>query len=591
MNLFNLVARLSLDNSDYNDRVDESEKKASTFGQKVASGIKVAAKGFTALVSGIGIATGAMAKLVSSAVQYGKDIEIQAQQTQMSTDAFQKWGLVLQMNGLETDKLRDATKELNNKIAEAKTGSADALLALESLGIGYEDLANMSPEEIFNKVVNSLQNMEEGTEKTAAAQKIFGEVATELAPVFNMTTEELDKQFQSFEELGLIMSEDMINASKEVSNNWTIMTTRVKNLAYSVGGEFLPEVLNLIEAIMDLASGTEGAMDRVTDSILNFIDKATDVLFGFLDKLIDSAPEILETIIDLVLNIFDKLLEVVPELVPKLIELIQDLLLKVIEILPELTQEIFEIALTLVDTLLDALLKVDWVTLIIELLNVLIEIVLGQLPAFVSDIAIELIDTLMSLFLTGEGWKKLGTLGLGIAEAIINALLTGFESGLNTIIKYANNVIDGLSKLWEWTGIAGIPNIPSVSIPKVDFYAEGGIFDKYTKGTMYAIAGEAGAEIVAEGPAGTGVANVKQIADAQSLGIKNSGLNETIERAVVAIVNGIVYGLKDGTMTKEQIINLSLQLGDSNVKNYIFKVVDDRLKALGLKSLKQMGAQ
>ena len=570
MNLFNLFAKLKLDNSDYNKGIEDSEDKASKFGSKVSVAMKVAAKAFAAVVTGITVVSAAMTKLISSSIDYGKQIEIGAQQTQLSTEAYQKWGLVLQMNGLEADKLRDATKELNNKIAEAKTGSAEALLAFDKLGIKYEDIADLSPEEIFYKVVTSLQAMEKGTDKTAAATKIFGEVATELAPIFNMTTAELENQFDSFEKLGLIMSEDMVNASKQISNEWTVLKTRAKNVAFTFAGEFFPEIMNIINALMDLASGSDDAMDTVADNII-----------GLVDKIIDATPELLDKTTDLILKLVDGLLIILPKVTPKILNLLERILIKVVQLIPSLTSSLLNIAMSLINSLI----QLDWGTLLIDLLNVIFEVALGQLPTFVTEVGQKLIQTLINLFATKEGLTKLATIGVGLAEAIINGLITGFESGLNNVISAANLLIKGLSKLWEWTGIPAIPSIPEIKIPRVDFYAEGGMFDK---GTMYAVAGEAGAEIVAQGPKGTGVANVRQIADAQLTALRDYGFKEIINSAVVAIVNGITMAMRSNGETRQGV---AVYIGNNAIKDFAYKAVDDRLQEKGFKSLRQIGAR
>ena len=44
MNLFELVAVLSLNKSDYDKGLDDAEKEASTFGSKLKSGLGTAAK-------------------------------------------------------------------------------------------------------------------------------------------------------------------------------------------------------------------------------------------------------------------------------------------------------------------------------------------------------------------------------------------------------------------------------------------------------------------------------------------------------------------------------------------------------------------
>lgn len=66
MNVFNLFAKLSLDKSDYDIGLSEGERQASTFGEKLKSGLGGAAK---AIGTAVGAAAAGVAALATSAVK------------------------------------------------------------------------------------------------------------------------------------------------------------------------------------------------------------------------------------------------------------------------------------------------------------------------------------------------------------------------------------------------------------------------------------------------------------------------------------------------------------------------------------------
>ena len=144
--------------------------------------------------------------------------------------------------------------------------------------------------------------------------------------------------------------------------------------------------------------------------------------------------------------------------------------------------------------------------------------------------------------------------------------------------------MDGISGIWTWIGIPAIPDIPHASFPRVDF-AEGGMFPS-NMGTLYALAGEAGAEIVARGSRGTGVANVEQIADAQYMAMQDYDLRGAIQNAAVAIVNGIVTGLGNQDNNTE----ITVRIGDKDFNSYVVNTVNNTLRAQGRKSLRTITA-
>ena len=66
MNVFNLFAKLSLDKSGYDTGLSEGERQASTFGEKLKSGLGSAAK---AIGTAVGAAAAGVAALATSAVK------------------------------------------------------------------------------------------------------------------------------------------------------------------------------------------------------------------------------------------------------------------------------------------------------------------------------------------------------------------------------------------------------------------------------------------------------------------------------------------------------------------------------------------
>lgn len=117
--------------------------------------------------------------------------------------------------------------------------------------------------------------------------------------------------------------------------------------------------------------------------------------------------------------------------------------------------------------------------------------------------------------------KKIGNfftdLWHGIANGfanIINGICNGFISFVNMLINGINALLKPINKIGQLFGasenFAQIPHWDAEVNWKP--YANGGMFEG--AGTMYALAGESGAEVVATGSAGTGVLNVDQFADA-----------------------------------------------------------------------------
>lgn len=572
MNLFNLFATLTLDNSDYEKKLDQSQKSAGSFSSKIGTAFKTGVRAVAGFVTGVAAASAAIGALVVKFVDAGSEIDDNAQKLGISTESYQYWSLVLQRAGTDASQLSMAIRNMTTFTQELSEGNADALLTLQNLGIGYEDFMAMNTEEQLYAIVEALQGMEDQTDKVTIAQDIFGNrVYQELLPLLNMEQGSLEDLRDEFEGLGFILSDNTIKNIAAVGDQMDNFTNTIKTAGLMIGAELLPEIQLLMEGLTGLANGSDDAMQSLSDG-----------LTGLIGKIAKSLPTIISTAGDLLLEIIVGLGEVLsnPEIINSLVDVIEALLFKVVEILPTLTQSIADIAVAL----FDALLHLDWGTLIINLTEALLDIVFVRLPTMLTEMLFSLIDAVFDLFFTKEGLQALGEFGITLAETIINSLISGVENGVNLLVDGINGLLDGISGIWTWIGIPAIPDIPHASFPRVDF-AEGGMFPS-NMGTLYALAGEAGAEIVAQGRRGTGVANVEQIADAQYMAMQDYDLRGAIQNAAVAIVNGIVTGLGN----QDNNMEITVRIGDKDFNSYVVNTVNNTLRAQGRKSLRTITA-
>lgn len=638
MNLFNLFATLTLDNSEYEKKLDQSQKSAGSFSSKVGTAFKTGARAVAGFVTGVAAVGAAIGGLVLKMVDAGSEIDDNAQKIGFSTEAYQYWALVMQRIGTDASTLSLAIRNMTTFTQELADGNGDALLTLQKLGIGYEEFMAMTPEEQFYTLIDALQGMTDETEKTQIAQEIFGNrVYQELLPLLGMEQGSLEDLRDEFESLGLIMSDDMVKSIAAVGDKLDNLGNLFKVMGLNIAVDFLPEINNILDAFTALVTGSssvEDAMQMIADSFVNVIKKIANaapniieaagnlilnVLVGILDVI--ATPEVAGAIMTVLMALVNKTIELIPSILSSLLSLVTAIIVALLEIdwsglirtllqaildiavnlVPQLESSLFEIALALVRaviellpnlssalwefavSLIKALMTLDWGTLIADYLNTLIELVVVQLPNALLDATFTALETVFTLFFTKGGQNMLADFGKNLAESLINGLISVVENGVNLIIDGLNNLLSIKIAGKEIIGA----NIPHISLPRVDF-AEGGMFPE-GMGTLYALAGESGAEIVASGARGTGVANIEQIADAQYMAMRDYDLRGAIQEAAVAIVNGIVDGLSE-TDEGNGNVPIIVQIGDKNFNGYITNAVNSTLRAQGRKSLNTVTA-
>ena len=564
MNLFNLFATLTLDNSDYEKKLDQSQKSAKSFSSGIGTAFKTGARAVAGLAAGVAAATTAIAALAVKFVNAGSEIDDNAQKLGISTEAYQYWSLVLQRAGSDASQLSMAIRNMTTFTQELSTGQADALLTLQKLGIGYEEFMAMSTEEQLYAIVEALQGMEDQTEKVQIAQDIFGSrVYQELLPLLNMEQGSLEDLREEFEGLGFILSENTIKNIAALGDKFDNFINTIKTTGLVIASNLLPEIELITDGLMGLATGSDDAMQALTDGLV-----------GLIDKIAKALPSIISVAGDLLLQILVGLTDVLsdPNIINGLVNVIESLLFKIVDLLPTLTKSIAKIAVSFIK----ALLKIDWGELLLNLINALLDIVINVLPAALGDLLSVLWDTVMDFF-TG---KSSGSSDDGGSQSIWD-MIVGFFTGKNSVKKPSDVLAN-----YEDNRPEGGGGGARAKGGMITNFAAGGLFGKYDYGSVY-IAGEAGAEVVAHGPRGTGVANIEQIADAQYMAMSDYDLRGAIQRAAAAIVNGIVDGLSN-TAQDSGNTPVVIRIGDKDFSGYIVNTVNNTLRSQGRKSLNRV---
>lgn len=611
MNLFNLFAKLTLDTDEYDKQLDSAGKKGSSFSSKLGTVMKAGAKAVIGLTTAVAGATLAFGKLTLKMVDTAGEIDDNAQRLNMTTDQYQLWSFAMQKAGADASALEIVMRELTTFTTELSQGQGDALLTLQKLGVGYEDFIAMDNATQLETIVGALQGMENQTEKTRLAQELFGNRAYQtLMPLLNEEQGSIEKLNETMREQGLIVEEDLIKTGAELGDQVDIMKGKFKAYSLSLTAEVFPALENIVNGLLGIAQGSEGATEQFTTGIVEMVDKAVEVLPELLDvagdllvnvivALVNSLPSIVPKLtsliqavlltivnilpdilsaagvaVDMLLDVIVALLDSLPAIMPQLASLIESILFKIVDILPTILLS----AVNLIAPILDAVLHMDW----LGLLTAIIDMIVNELPNILITLVTSVFDVLLGMLAEPTFFAKIGLFGVNLGISLVNGLIEGLN-------RLANITIPGLNiagwQVWEDTQLH-LFNIPKIPLQK---FADGGMFDDMFKGTMYAVAGEGSAEIVAQGRYDTGVANVEQIADAQLLAMQRYDMRGEVRRAVEGIVNGLKSSNTSSDNIQSMLGAIVLKIGDKEFKAYVYQVINEVLATKGLKNLQAIG--
>ena len=499
-----------------NETTEDASKKSFDFGEAAKTAGTVAVAAMAAVATAVAGVIGALGEMITQTAEYGDEVDKMSQKLGLSTDAYQEWDYVLSLAGTEMSSMSTGLKTLTNKLDDAKNGSASALAMFEQLGLSLEDLQGMSREQAFEAVIYGFQDMADSTERAALANDLFGKSGQELAPLFNQTREETEKQIQAARDYGMVMSKDAVEASADFQDSLETMNRTMNGFKRNLVSGFLPAVSSAMDGFTQIMAGnteegialieeaTDEMVQQLNDNLPTLIEVGGKVIVNLLTGIVQSLPQLIPAIVDVVLEIVDVLLENLPMIIEAAVQIIIAIIKGIAEALPELIPKIVEVVLTIVDTLID---NID--LLIEAAIQLMIGLAIGLVKA-IPEIVKKAPEIIASLFQAlVEGVVEMAKAGW----ELIKGLWEGIKQGA---IWLWEKVTGWLSDLWQ-----GIKDFFQISSPSKEMAWLGKML---TEGLAQGIDDNASAAITAAEDMASSILNSFGAVDGTEIGV-NAALN------------------------------------------------------------------
>lgn len=309
MDLFSLVASLTLDSSGFDSGTKDAESKASSLGSKIKGAMKVGGAAIAAVTGATAALTAGLVKGASEVAQYGDQIDKASQKLGLSAEAYQEWDAILQHSGSSAQALAAPMRTLK---AAAESGKD----AFDKLGISQEAVASMSSEELFAATISGLQGISDEAERSAIASDLLGRGAMELGALLNTSAEDTEAMRQRVHELGGVMSDESVKAAAAFQDSLQDLQTSFGGLKRGLTADFMPGITQVMDGLTEIFGGdASSGIAMISDGIDNVLSSLTDKLPEFLD----TGVAIIESLLTAFVENFPKLLEMGAKLLGQLI--------------------------------------------------------------------------------------------------------------------------------------------------------------------------------------------------------------------------------------------------------------------------------
>ena len=470
--------------ADAGAEAEESGASFEAWGEAVVVAAEAAAAAVAAVAAAVGAAAGAMVNMTLETASTADELNTMSSVTGIAVETLQEMNYASELLDVSTDTMTGAMTKLTKNMSAAAEGSVPMMENFEALGVAVTDSAGnlRDNEDVFWDAIDALGNIENETERDAAAMKIFGRSARELNPLIEAGSDAFDELAQEAHDVGYVMSDDMVDSFQDLDDNMKRLDNGATAAKNALGTVLLPvltqlsgEGVNLLSEFTNAVLETNGDIDQLGSVIDEMIPQALDIINEYLPMVIEIGGTIIETVaqaildnldvilaeaIEIVLTITEGIIEALPELLPAIIGVIEQICDFLVENLPTIAQSAIDIVVTIAESIsenLDELIPavVDCILEIAEVLtdpdnlekiigaalDIMIALGTGLVEA-IPEVVDEVPEIIANII---EAFAELGPELMDNASEWGADMIEGLISGIESMATSLGNTISGIA--------------------------------------------------------------------------------------------------------------------------------------------------
>jgi len=247
-----------------------------------------------------GVVTGSW-KMADGVAMAGNKIHDTSELLRIDSQAYQELAYAFKQAGYSSDEFATMMAKLNGTLVSA----AKSEEALEKFGdiTGFDaaKIFEEDPEDRLALIADLLNTIEDPLKKDEAAMELFGKSALDMQRILSKGSEGINKYRQEARDLNIVMSDDMLDASKKYAETKNYLTSGLEGAKKDLFGPLIPSFTKLMELASEKIASVdwEAFGQRIADWADNAVPRVQELVTGVSD-LIDKIRNGAETVAEFV---------------------------------------------------------------------------------------------------------------------------------------------------------------------------------------------------------------------------------------------------------------------------------------------------
>jgi hypothetical protein len=242
-----LAVQITADTKGLSTGLKGAGSEVDSFGTRIdglASKLKII--GPLAAAAGAAFAVNMVRSVANTADALGK----LSTRTGVAVEDLSRLQYAASLSDVSTQELSGGITRLSRSMSDAASGTGEAGKAFEAMGITVkeQDGTLRNQVDVLNDIADRFASYEDGAQKSALAQQIFGRSGTQLITVLNGGSQALKSMGEESDRLGNTIDQKTAKAAEQFNDNITRLDAAVGGLSRQIAGP-------LIQSLADLTSG------------------------------------------------------------------------------------------------------------------------------------------------------------------------------------------------------------------------------------------------------------------------------------------------------------------------------------------------
>jgi hypothetical protein len=244
------------------------------------------AAAFTAGLAGLGA-------LAAKESEFAEEVARNARAFKLSTQAYQELRFAMLSLNASSDDLTDILGSINKAILEASRGAQTANQWFTDLGITYQELQALSPEDQIYALARATRS---AGDEAAAQAAIFGMLGEDLGrrvlPGFTDSTGAMENFGKMAKEAGLIVDDELIQRGAQAQMEFREFGAVLKGLSRQLGLQMAPAFARFARYLIDIATKRGPEINKVIKDFARTVGEELDKVqkyFEYADKVVQQA--------------------------------------------------------------------------------------------------------------------------------------------------------------------------------------------------------------------------------------------------------------------------------------------------------------